>query len=692
MSPGTTTTHLPDGTRRVTTDGRAVLTLDVGPTSIELRLGPDRRGDAIVLLVTPEMGPVTYTLGDLAGDIRVQREIHVGMMWMLRYAVDREQRVLLLAIGDSLGRMLGSETAGKWVALSLDDGGLIEVTDDLVTRVQLASERGREALVTDIGREPARADRLQAIAEDSKRPSAVRVRAFTVLHLAGRPVDWAGVRELLADASPPDDLEARAAAGVLLVAGLGARAKGPLLRVARRGKPGDSDAAGDGLAALVRRGTLSAGVLHKLARGGKSETRRAALGGLTGAEWEPATAAVVELTARDPALADAAGRTLCAHRRAAWPLVTTLLEERGPSEAVLLACLDPAMPRAIELLFEITLRGDAPDDVASVNTALTEALWRSSNAEATRLAATNALLELARDEHARGRFLAIQAVLQLRSHGSDAIEGVAEILASSPPLPWSASSLPLLVSPRSPASALALSHVARTSADGSAAMAARDLLVSTPWENEARATRRQALLALWAERLDLIGPPESLDAIHDTRDRGALALLVRCLAADSEPLRAAAAERLYSWRWEREALEAFKEHLVSTPDPVPWTADLVALFRNRVLDPTTVGGLARAATEADEAVAEDAMARLSGGVWGDGVVDDADAVQAVIALARSGRFRSEARTILRKWRWRDEAKARVDAVSGELGLRQRSRQDTLLDGLNERLLRRERGR
>ena len=657
ISPGTTTTDLPDGTRRVTTDGRSTLYMQAGPTRVELRLGPSSRNEPIVLLDTPDLGLVTHNLAGLAPDVRVSSEIHLGMQWMLRYLVDRKHRVLLLAVGDGLSRMLGIDpgpSASKWVALSLEDGGWIDVTNDLVMQTHLASDQGRVALAGDILRDADLEERLEAVARDGAETPIARVRACAALHLANRPVEWEIVRRILQDPSAP--ARTRASAGRLLVSGRSKKASAALLGVAKRGQAGDGAAAGAGLAMLVKEDMLGVAVLRKLMKSANPEIRGAGLRGLAGADWDESIGGVLGEGARDPAVAEAAADALCSHGSAAWPRVGELLEEGGAAEDALLACLDPAMPRAVELLLLHISRGESPDDPAPLTRTLTNALWQSHAPDITRVTATEALLSQAELDVPQ-RFLAIQAALALGS--------------------------------RTPAIPLALGNVARTAGDQRLAVAARDLLLETRWDDEARGAQRQALHALWSERLDLIDPPTSLDVIRDQYDPQEVALLQRCLGADSQALREAASERLYRDDWRDNALAAFIEHVLTTPTVVPWTTDLLDLFAGRLLSNARARGLARAAGEADRAIADDAMARLTDGLWIKDMLGDAQAVDAVIALARSGPYRTEARAILKRWRWRDEAKAHVDAVSGELGLRKGSR-DALMEGLQRRIEREKR--
>ncbi len=133
--PGTHESVLHDGVRQVVTDGRATLFMDLGATQVELRLGPDTREVPAVLLWTPGGGRVVYSLRELAPDVPLRRETHVGVAWMARYVVDRPRRTLLLAVDNLMDRLLSGasqDTGVTWVALSLDTGARMAVDGDLI--------------------------------------------------------------------------------------------------------------------------------------------------------------------------------------------------------------------------------------------------------------------------------------------------------------------------------------------------------------------------------------------------------------------------------------------------------------------------------------------------------------------------------------------------------------------------------
>lgn len=169
VQPGTFESMLPDGTRQVVTDGRATLFMDLGAARVELRLGPRRMGEPAVRLHTSGSGLVTHSLADLAPDLRLTSEIHVGIQWMMRYVVDRQHRVLLLAVGDIMGTLVGGTSEGTqsaWVALSLATGEQLPVDRDLVVRTHLASAHGQEGLADDLRRDLDRVKRLERVAAD----------------------------------------------------------------------------------------------------------------------------------------------------------------------------------------------------------------------------------------------------------------------------------------------------------------------------------------------------------------------------------------------------------------------------------------------------------------------------------------------------------------------------------------------
>jgi hypothetical protein len=666
--PGTHESVLHDGVRQVVTDGRATLFMDLGATQVELRLGPDTREVPAVLLWTPGGGRVVYSLRELAPDVRLRRETHVGVAWMARYVVDRPGRTLLLAVDNLMDRLMfgaSQDTGATWVALSLDTGAPMAVDGDLILQTHLASVHGRAALAKDLRRFPDRLDRLAERAAASAVSPPARVRALRALVVAGRKIDAGVARKLMLVSRGPDAVASRSAAAELFARARGKTARGPLLALARRGRLGDGAVAGAGLAVLSARGLLPLKVATRLASGPSLEGRRAGLRALGAAPWADA-GGVLASAARDPAVAASAAAALCSSDAAAQETIAALVGERGPAAGPLLECLDPSALGGVDLLAR-SVEGDVPVLLST----LTDALWRASDVKGTRARMVDVLLGLAAEPDQPERLSLLLGARGFDPENEAVGQAVLKTVRGAPELPWTPDALQALVTTTWPSSLQVLMHIAGAASDPGVAAAAQQLALQADWHDDLEEGRRVALIELWTARPDLAESP-FLDELIKRSEPRSVALLGACASRGGENTRQVSAGLLYGTEWRGKAKPAFIDHLMMSSEPVPWTSDLLEFMKppRRHLGRESLRLLVRAIHEGGAEASEHARILLEQSAWASDLLAERESVDLLVALVREGRGAASqtARRVLVRQRWTGEAKASLDAVSSELGL------------------------